>query len=242
MKHQKVRQYTLKTRKFINWLESIVEFDQTDQQEYLDKEINGRYNHITEGIKGWCSAKTMHVLNTGVQMCQSNEYYLEVGSYKGRSLCGALLGHTDKYAHVFEPFEFHLPDGKDVFKQFISNIVDFDIIDNVTYYRQKWEDFEGSFDHGIGLAFVDGNHDSGHTHIALEKLVPHLGKSAIIIVDDYEIEGGVNQTPYPGYDVEYKMPVKTDTDRWIKENKESATLEHILPWDRKVAVIRWNGR
>jgi predicted O-methyltransferase YrrM len=108
------------------------------------------------------------------------------------------------------------------------NIDDYGLRSQITLHRKRMEDFTGDIK-DIGVAFVDGNHDSGHTYETLKKVKNYLADEAIIIVDDFEIHGGAAQTPYPGYPMDLHSPVKTDTNRFIRENPEISIIGYS-PW------------
>ena len=194
------------------------------------------YNEVVVNTGGWASTAKMHILNTALRCMEADEQYLEIGSYVGRSLVGALLDN-DKSAQVIDPFELFLPDGNTIHKAWTKAITDFGVADRVNLHKTLCADFNSGLP-PIGVYYYDGDHDSGHTYEGLKKFEQYLTDSALIIVDDYLIFGGNAQTPYPGHSVDVETPVKTDTDRWVAETKE-AELVCILPWEDQSAVIRY---
>lgn len=167
-------------------------------------------------IQGWCPVPTMWLLNTALKCLENDETYLEIGSFCGRSLAAALKNNNIQ-ASVIDPLNLLTQNGTTEDLWF-KTVNDYKIGERIHLYKGIVEDFHLTLP-PIGVFFYDGNHDSGHTYEALCKFKPFLAKSAIIIVDDYYIYGGDQQTVFPGHELDIKNPVKTDTDRWMLENK-----------------------
>lgn len=181
-------------------------------------------------VGGWCDAAFGQLLYQGVQNClASNEAYLEVGTFCGRSLIYALRGN-DKVAHVIDPLPDTMPVAQEsVWQVWNRNIDRFAIRDRVILHRTKLEDFAEPLSN-IGLAYIDGNHDSGHTLMALRKCEQYLSHTAIIIVDDYNIHGGDGQTPYPGHPYEFKCPVRKDVNQYLAERYANVSVIGYTPY------------
>ena len=190
-----------------------------------------RFAREHEEVGGWCPYGSMGVLNYGLTHClepSENEHYLEIGSYVGRSLCGALQGNV-ALAHVIDPFEFFLPDGLKIRESWERNIKAFGVMDRVTLHKILCQNFADELP-PIGFYFYDGDHDSGHTYEGLKKFMPFLADRAIIGVDDYKIYGGHQQNPFPGHAYDINYPVESDCDRWAKENSDTVTRIGYTPW------------
>ncbi|MCG8432018.1 MAG: class I SAM-dependent methyltransferase, partial [Candidatus Omnitrophica bacterium] len=110
----------------------------------------------------------------------------------------------------------------------------FDVRSRITLHQAYSENFDQELPK-IGVLFYDGNHDHGFTYESLVKFTPFLADEALIIVDDYEIVGGNDQKPYEGYGPHPK-PVKSDVDRWLRENEQSSLVQ-ITPWTHQQAII-----
>lgn len=168
---------------------------------------------LYENIGGWCSPPTMLLLNTIVShFMESTDNYLEIGTYRGKSLIAALLGNKVN-AWVIDAFEKHLPDGLNIKRIWNENINLFNLRDRITLFEQNCHEFNRPLP-PIDFFYYDGNHDSCHTYEALKKFESNLSDNAIIIVDDIMITD----------DKDTKYPVKTDVDRWLSENKFSKQI------------------
>ena len=164
------------------------------------------------------------------------EQYLEIGSYVGRSLVGALK-YNNKRAQVIDPFELFLPDGLAIYDTWERTIQAHGVADRVTLHKTLCQSFDGVLP-PIGVFYYDGDHDSGHTYEGLKRFERYLSHEAIIIVDDYNIFGGHGQRAYSGHEVVIDRPVKVDVDRWLAENKHAQLID-IMPWENQSAVISW---
>jgi predicted O-methyltransferase YrrM len=184
-------------------------------------------------IDGWASAGLMSLMNQAVGECISpDEYYLEIGTYAGRSLAGALQGNH-ALAYVIDNFW----DSQSLLPTFKHNIKTFAIDDRVAYYEGNAETFTESLPK-IGVMFYDANHDRGYTHFNLNKFESFLSDEAIIIIDDLEIEAGLGHTTYPGYEMKSMTPVLDDTIQWLREHPKS-DLMMLTPWTFKQAWIHY---
>lgn len=213
--------------------------------EYVSDELSS--NIDTEGliifsdqkfknIGGWCVPQTMFLLNVAISFLEEDEYYLEIGSYCGKSVIAA-LDDNSRPAIVIEAFEKHLPDGANIRRIWNENVNKFGIRDRILLINEDCNQFEGWLP-PIGLFYFDGNHDSGYTYEGLKRFEKYLSDQAIIIVDDYNIVGGTEQKIYPGYSIA-EYPVKTDVNNWIQNNSK-AKLIHITDWLNGQAIITYD--
>lgn len=190
-------------------------------------------------IQGWCPVPLMQLLASAVgNFCDDNKTYLEIGSFCGRSLAAALKINNVK-AIVIDPL--NLITGNGTTETLWNQTVDkFHLRDRITLFKDFAENFVGQLP-PIGVFFYDGNHDSGHTYEALNKFSHYLASRAIIIIDDYNIHGGNQQEVYPGHTLDIQYPVKTDTERWIKENKDKIKDVFYTTWLNGQAIILYEA-
>jgi len=182
---------------------------------------------LPDEVAGWCPTELGSAL--GTLLLSGQRKYLEVGTFCGRSLIYALRTNKQTKAWVIDPLLNSMIVGiSPVYTHWENNVHKYEIWDQVTLYRERIEHFQGEIK-DIDIAFVDGNHDSGHTYEALKKVQNYLADEAIIIVDDYEIYGGGAQTPYPGYEIDIKAPVKTDVHKFLAETPEVTVIAYT-PW------------
>ena len=186
-------------------------------------------------IPGWSPPELLSFLNHCVSTMEGDNIYLEVGSFCGRSLAGALKGN-DKHAFVVDPLDLMTGVGS-TFDLWHATVEFFQLKDRVTLWKGKSENFDIEIPRSVQVFLYDGNHDSGFTYEGLNKFKQYLSKESIIIVDDYNIFGGHEQIPYKGHAVDIQTPVKTDTDRWIEEHKSNVKEVKFTNWLNGQAII-----
>lgn len=198
----------------------------------FEQRCNQHFIDVAQKSGGWSCEALCGLINIAVSECLGpGEQYLEIGTFCGRSLVGALYQNAAK-AQVIDNF----CDGDKVFTGWNQAVDDFSLRDRITLHKVACEEFSGELPR-IGVFFYDGNHDSGHTYEGLKRYEKYLADTAIIIVDDVDIFGGPNQRLFPGHSLEMNLPVRKDVDRWIKENLEKITLLGVTPWGSKQAII-----
>jgi len=202
------------------------------QRALFEQKCNQHFIDVAQKSGGWSCEALCGLINIAVTECLAEgEQYLEIGTFCGRSLVGALYQNNAK-AQVIDNF----CDGDKVLAGWNQAVDDFSLRGRITLHKIACEEFIGGLP-PIGVFFYDGNHDSGHTYEGLKKYEQYLADQAIIIVDDLEIFGGGQQRIFPGHTLELCLPVKRDVDRWIKENLEKVTLLGVTPWGSKQAVM-----
>ena len=64
-----------------------------------------RFTEITADVAGFSTPAELAVLNLAARMLPAGEAYLEVGTYKGRSLAGTLIDAPDRTYVAVENFQ-----------------------------------------------------------------------------------------------------------------------------------------
>jgi hypothetical protein len=141
---------------------------------------------VNKKVPGFSGPHIMSLLNVAVANLGDGEIYLEVGTYRGKTLIGAMIG-TNKEGYGVDDFsEFcDNPDEREI--EINNRIKEFKLDKNVTFFRGKNVQFVPP--KPIGVYFYDGNHDSTPGFEALTWAVPHLADTALIVVDDFSGEG-----------------------------------------------------
>jgi hypothetical protein len=189
------------------------------------------FQDVQDATAGWAANGVMYLLNNALSFMDEGEQYLEIGTYGGRSLVGALR-NNDKRAQVIDPFLNTAPTVRPAWEKAID---DFGVRDRVTLHETLAENFDFDLP-PIGVFFYDGNHDAGHTYEGLKRFEKYLSDEAIIIVDDIMIPGGPDQMPFEGYHPN-SLPVKIDVTRWLLESNGQASTLVVTPWTFQQAVI-----
>ena len=147
-----------------------------------------RYCAVLDTVQGMTTPSTMHLLNLAVQHLAPNECYLEVGTWRGATLIGALLGN-DAYGVAIDDDSMNEHDGDeraswDVWEE---NILKFKLDRHVEYVHGSVPDVwnELGVRTPIGIYFFDGDKSSEDAAYAgLSGVIPFLADEALIFVDD----------------------------------------------------------
>jgi predicted O-methyltransferase YrrM len=214
-------------KKFIDWLRAV----QLDDLAELSK----NEFRAEDAIGGWAALPLMKILNFAVGECmEPDEIYLEIGTYAGRSLIGALKNNAAR-AQAIDNFW----DNDQLKPAFEANIKSFGVADRVSLYNGNAEDFDLLIPR-VGVYLYDANHDRGYTHFNLEKFKHYLSDEAIIIVDDIKIPAGQGHTCKAGYQMVTNMPVADDLQQWLQENHTNIEPICMTPWTYGQAIMRWH--
>lgn len=134
-------------------------------------------------VEGMASPLKLRLLNSLYSHCNS---YLEIGTYKGKSLIGAMLYNTKKDRVTCI----------DNFSEFGGNLET--LLENLNKFNFKndVEVFDGDFNNIVpklvrddhrkyDLYFYDGAHDYGSQFKGIRLVEPLLADEAVVVVDDW---------------------------------------------------------
>lgn len=154
----------------------------------VDGELtDARHAAVVADVNGMTTAREIAVLNLAARLLPPDECYLEVGSYKGRSLCGASRGVDGRTFVVIENFVEFGMSGQDARSELMDNLsrhcagkdvrlIEGDAFTILTSGR--------AVDQPVGVYFYDGEHTSLSHYLALGVIEPLLADEALILVDD----------------------------------------------------------
>lgn len=182
----------------------------------VSRDVEDRVDRVCVNIDGMCNKQTLAMLNIAVSQClEDDEAYLEIGTWKGRSVIAALQGNNAK-AVVIDPLRL---DSSSVV--FHANARIHDVWDRISLFQMKWENYlDLNIPPKIGVYLYDGNHGTNHSYNGVNAFMPFLANEAIIIVDD---------TNMP--------PVAEDMARWIEENEDNIVFHYEVPFWMGQTVI-----
>lgn len=149
--------------------------------------VDPQWQQLTEQVSGFTGANELAVLNTAAAALPDDEAYLEVGTFKGRSIVAAVRGNEKKRLYAIENFlEFGMT-GQEARAELESNLQrwagDADICllegDAFTVLAQP-----GVIDRPVGVYFYDGEHTMLAHYLALAVIEPLLADEALVLVDD----------------------------------------------------------
>ena len=146
-----------------------------------------RWQRVCDDVSGFTSPSELAVLNLAASLLPVDECYLEVGAFKGRSLCGAVQGNAGKKFYVVENYlEFGML-GEEARRELAENLaaygagVDVELVEG-DCFRVLAD--ASALDRPVGVYFYDGAH-TGLTHyLALGVVEPLLADEALVLIDD----------------------------------------------------------
>jgi hypothetical protein len=123
------------------------------------------------------------LLNFAASLLDSNEVYLEVGSWKGLSIVGAMSGNEDKCFYAIDDFsEFQGPK-----LEFQNNIQRHGLSQKLNFIEGDcFKVFRSEFlgRQKVGVYFYDGNHSYYSHYYAIKAIESLLADNALVIIDD----------------------------------------------------------
>jgi predicted O-methyltransferase YrrM len=187
-----------------------------------DHPADRRLAAVVEQVPGMSTEHALTVLDLAVGHLNLQECYLEVGSYRGRSVVGAMLAHPDRRAIAVESFaEFGATPAEGrreilaVLRRFgVADRVDLKIGDAFRVFRP------GSVPQPVGVYFYDGAHSRVAQYLGLALAEQFLADEALVVVDDFSWPQVRTSTQsylrkHPGYEVVAEMRAVHDFDpRW----------------------------
>ena len=142
---------------------------------------------VAADVFGLTTPRELAVLNLAARLLPADECYLEVGSFKGRSICGASREVADRTFYVIENFvEFGMA-GRDARAELMTNLerhcggTDVRLLEGDAFSILRRH---GAVDVPIGVYFYDGEHTRLAHFLALGVVEPLLADEALVLVDD----------------------------------------------------------
>jgi hypothetical protein len=129
-------------------------------------------------MEGMSGKKTRHFYNNLCSM--NNTRYLEIGTWKGSSLCSAMFNNKITCVAIDNFSEFDGP--RD---DFIKNLDKYKGINNVTFIEKNCWDIDVSKLGKFDIYMYDGNHNHDSHYKALNHYLPCLDDIFIYIIDDW---------------------------------------------------------
>lgn len=208
------------------------------------------FAELTRTVNGYTSANELAVLNAAARALPEDECYLEVGSYKGRSICGAVRSVPDRTFYVLENYlEFGMQ-GQEARAELEHNLAthaahaDVRLIEGNCFSLLRRP---GLLDRPVGVYFYDGEHTATSHYLALGIIEPWLADEAVVLVDDatYPMVTDAHDAyiaRHPQWRVERRWDARTNDDpRWanglhaLSFRRDAATARGSEePWD-----VRW---
>ncbi len=144
-----------------------------------------RYVEVHDAVQGMTTPSTMHVLNYAVSCMGEGEAYLEVGTWRGATLIGAMLGNdVEGWAIDDDSMTEFNKDERKSSEVWAENVERFGV--QATYIAGSVPAIFPSLSlPPVGVYFFDGDKKTTDDALAgLLGVVPLLAKQALIILDD----------------------------------------------------------
>lgn len=145
------------------------------------------WKELASSIAGFTSPNELAVLNLAARLLPADEVYLEVGTFKGRSLCGAVQGAEGTTFYAIENYlEFGML-GREAREELTSNLArwgggaDVRLVEADCFRAMVRPNV---VDRPVGVYFYDGAHTLLNHWLALGVAEPLLADEALVLVDD----------------------------------------------------------
>ncbi|KNX37258.1 class I SAM-dependent methyltransferase [Luteipulveratus halotolerans] len=185
--------------------------------------VDPAWEGIAQDVAGYTSTNELAVLNHAARLLPQDESYLEVGTFKGRSLCAAVRDVTDKKFYAMENFmEFGMA-GEQARDELRANLgrhaqdADVELIEGDCFQLMARP---GVVDRPVGVYFYDGEHTLLAHYLALAVAEPLLADEALVLVDDaswpvVQKAHRIFLRNHPGWSIEATWDAReADDPRW----------------------------
>ena len=154
-----------------------------------------RFDDVIEAIPNLAEENVLALLNLGASLLGPGESYVEVGSYYGASLIGAMRGNTGDFVAIdLFSFEAHEVKGRKLpaasRKGLEENLRRFGLERATILEGDAFEVIEGGLlgERRVGVYYYDGPHDYDSQVRGLRAIEPWLTDEALLVVDDFDWE------------------------------------------------------
>src|SRR5262249_37950847 len=173
-------------------------------------------------VLGMTAPKNQKLLRLAFSCLGTEEAYLEVGTYQGKTLISALLGNPHRPAYACDNFsEFAGPDSRAILNR---NLARSGLAGRATFLDADFRSVlrPDVIPHRVGLYLYDGAHDEPSQYDGIALAEPLLADEALVLVDDWR------QAPDSG------SHAQAGTRRAIAASRHEWQVCYELP-------ARWNG-
>jgi hypothetical protein len=195
-------------------------FSEKIEKAFSDAE-NGisKINQDIINLEGMTGTKTRHFYNN---LCSiDNIRYLEIGTWKGSSICSAMFQNNIKGVCIDNWSEFGGPKN-----EFLYNFNKFKGTNEVIFIEKNCFDVEVSTLDKFNMYMYDGDHKEDSHYKALKHFYDCLDDTFIFIVDDWNWEQVRNGTKKSITDLNFKIlyekEIRSTNDNSCVDLKEGA--------------------
>jgi protein O-GlcNAc transferase len=152
-----------------------------------------RFDDIVEGIPNLATENVLALLNLAASLLGPDESYVEVGSYYGASLIGAMREHSGDFVAI-DRFSFDVPEvrGRQLPRAsregLEQSLARFGASGATILEGDAFELVEGGAlgERKVGVYYWDGPHDYDSQLRGTRAIEPWLASEALIVIDDFD--------------------------------------------------------
>jgi hypothetical protein len=160
-----------------------------------------RFDDVIDGIPNLATENVLALLNLAGSLLGPGESYVEVGSFYGASLIGAMRGNTGDFVAI-DRFSFDVPEvrGRPLPRASRAGLEEslarFGATEATILEGDAFELVEGGAlgDRRVGIYYWDGPHDYDGQLRGMRAIEPWLAPEALIVIDDYDWEAVAQAT------------------------------------------------
>jgi hypothetical protein len=160
-----------------------------------------RFDDVIDGIPNLATENVLALLNLAASLIAPGEIYVEVGSFYGASLIGAMRGNPGGFVAI-DRFSFDVPEVRGRPLPHASragleeSLARFGADSATILEGDAFELIEGGAlgDRRVGVYYWDGPHDYDGQRRGMRAIEPWLAPEALIVVDDYDWEAVAQAT------------------------------------------------
>jgi predicted O-methyltransferase YrrM len=160
-----------------------------------------RFDDVIDGIPNLATENVLALLNLAASLLGPGESYVEVGSFYGASLIGAMRGNDGDFVAI-DRFSFDVSEVRGRKLPHASregleeSLARFGAEHATVLQGDAFELIEGGAlgERRVGVYYWDGPHDHASQLRGMRAIEPWLAPEALILVDDYDWEAVVRAT------------------------------------------------
>jgi Methyltransferase domain len=160
-----------------------------------------RFDDVIDGIPNLATENVLALLNLAASLLGPGESYVEVGSFYGASLIGAMRGNSGDFIAI-DRFSFDVPEVRGRLLPRASragleeSLARFGATEATILEGDAFELIEGGAlgERRVGVYYWDGPHDYDGQLRGMRAIEPWLAPEALIVVDDYDWEAVADAT------------------------------------------------
>jgi len=185
--------------------------------------LDRRFRALLGDVRGMATESKLALLNLAAAHLEPGEAYLEVGTFKGLSLIGAMLGNRHARFYAIENFlEFNL-DAQASRAELLGNLARWvepdrvELLEGDCFRLLRRRRLLGA---PVGVYFYDGAHGRLPHYLALGAAERWLADRALVVVDDASWPMVARATErylaaHPGYELLFDLAAEREEDpRW----------------------------